>query len=221
MNSTATKRNENNFATIVGTLVSNYEFSHEIFGEGFYRVKIQSERTSGAEDTLECIVSNRLADVTMDPTGERVRISGQFRSFNKRDEAIGHNRLILQVFVHEIESVDDAVADSDHIELKGFVCKEPGYRKTPLRREICDILIAVNRPYGKSDYIPVICWGRNARYGANLEVGKQVEIKGRIQSREYFKRDASGEKEATPRVAYEVSAAYISDKIEEDENVSE
>lgn len=206
---TITQKVDNNIVEVVGTLVSNYRYSHEIYGEGFYTVTLQSQRTSGNIDRIECIVSNRLADVSMDPSGTRVRVFGQFRSFNKHDDVVGKNKLILQLFVREIEQVDDTVYDKDDIHLTGFVCKEPCYRKTPLGREVCDVLLAVNRPYGKSDYIPCICWGRNARFAANLELGTKLNIKGRIQSREYYKHDENGNKEETPRIAYEVSACYI------------
>lgn len=218
---TVTKKVENNIVEVVGTLSSNYRYSHEIFGEGFYTVTLHSERTSGTVDKVECIVSDRLAGIDVDPTGTRVKVTGQFRSFNKHDEAIGRNRLVLQLFVREIEQVDDTVFDKDNIQLTGFVCKEPSYRKTPLGREICDVLLAVNRPYGKSDYIPCICWGRNARFAANLALGTKLDIKGRIQSREYYKHDENGNKEETPRIAYEVSACYIAEHKEDTDGKEE
>lgn len=214
MNSTNSTRETNNKVTIVGELVSNYKFSHEVFGEGFYTVKLKTDRTSSNSDILELTLSERLADVTIDPTGSRVSIQGQFRSFNKHEESGNH--LVLQVFVSEIEEAEECEDDCDIIELNGFICKQPVYRKTPLGREIADVLIAVNRPYGKSDYIPCICWGRNARFAGTLDIGSHIEIRGRIQSREYFKRKPDGEKEETPRVAYEVSASYIH-KLEDDE----
>ena len=213
MNTQIQPRETNNKVTLVGTLVSNYSFSHTVFGEGFYTLKLQTERTSGAFDVLELALSERLADVTIDPTGTKVRITGQFRSFNKHVDNVNH--LVLQVFVSEIEEADAEVADIDTIELNGYICKSPSYRKTPLGREIADVLIAVNRPYGKSDYIPCICWGRNARYAGNLDIGTHMSIRGRIQSREYFKRKPDGEREETPRVAYEVSASYIHEVVEE------
>lgn len=214
MNSTNSTRETNNKVTIVGELVSNYKFSHEVFGEGFYTVKLKTDRTSSNSDILELTLSERLADVTIDPTGSRVSIQGQFRSFNKHEESGNH--LVLQVFVSEIGEAEEYEDDCDIIELNGFICKQPVYRKTPLGREIADVLIAVNRPYGKSDYIPCICWGRNARFAGTLDIGSHIEIRGRIQSREYFKRKPDGEKEETPRVAYEVSASYIH-KLEDDE----
>lgn len=213
MNTQNQQRETNNKVSLIGTLVSNYKFSHEVFGEGFYTVKLQTQRTSGAFDVLELTLSERLADISIDPTGTKVRIDGQFRSFNKHEANVNH--LVLQVFVSEIEEAECDVEDIDTIELNGYICKAPSYRKTPLGREIADVLIAVNRPYGKSDYIPCICWGRNARYAGSLDIGTHINIRGRIQSREYFKRKPDGEREETPRVAYEVSASYIHQIVEE------
>lgn len=218
---TLTKKVDNNIVEVVGTLASNYRYSHEIFGEGFYTVTLHSKRTSGTVDKVECIVSDRLAGIDVDPTGTRVKVTGQFRSFNKHDDVVGKNKLILQLFVREIEQVDDTVYDKDDIHLTGFVCKEPCYRRTPLGREVCDVLLAVNRPYGKSDYIPCICWGRNARFASNLALGTKLDIKGRIQSREYYKHDENGNKEETPRIAYEVSACYIAEHKEDQDEEGE
>ena len=204
-----TNRIENNQVTISGKIVSNFEFSHETFGEGFYTAQLSSERESGTEDIIPIMVSDRLVDVKADWIGQFVRISGQFRSYNKREEK--HNRLVLSVFVREFEVWDDdgtiKPIDENNASFDGCICKQPTHRKTPLGREIADILLAVNRPYGKSDYIPCICWGRNARYADQFEVGTHIQLWGRIQSREYQKR--IGEDEFETRTAYEVSISKL------------
>ena len=194
---------ENNQVIIMGTIVSEFQYSHEIFGEGFYMVEVEVQRLSDSTDVIPLMVSERLLDMEQDYRGEKVMIVGQFRSYNRHEEK--KNRLILSVFAREIEFVDEIEesAKSNQIYLDGFICKEPIYRKTPLGREIADLLIAVNRPYGKSDYIPCICWGRNARFASSFEVGTRCAIWGRIQSREYVKKIT--EDQAERRVAYEVS----------------
>ena len=202
-------RIENNKVTLSGEIISNFEFSHEVFGEGFYTVMLASERLSRREDTIPIMVSDRLIDVKEDWTGKFVRISGQFRSYNKHEGE--KKRLVLSVFVRELEDIteerDFGLEDENLISLDGYICKQPIYRKTPLGREIADILLAVNRPYGKSDYIPLIAWGRNARFASTLEVGTRLQIEGRIQSRIYYKRMENGEPEPIERVAYEVSVS--------------
>lgn len=198
---------ENNQVMVKGTIVSEFTYSHEIFGEGFYLMDVEVERLSDTSDIIPVMVSERLLNVNKNYEGKCIVIAGQFRSYNRHEEK--KNRLILSVFAREIEFVDEIEEkhNTNQIYLDGYICKEPVYRKTPLGREIADILIAVNRPYGKSDYIPCICWGRNARYASNLFVGARCEIQGRIQSREYFKKiDAE---QAVRRVAYEVSATKL------------
>lgn len=195
---------ENNRVTISGEIVSDFEFSHEIFGEGFYIADLSSKRTSGTADIIPIMVSDRLVDVKADWKGRYVKIEGQFRSYNKHEG--DRNRLILSVFVREFEEMP-VEYDENHIYIDGFVCKEPIYRKTPFEREITDILLAVNRPYGKSDYIPCIIWGRNARFAGELGIGERIQIEGRIQSREYFKKISETETET--RTAYEVSVSKI------------
>lgn len=203
----ADKLFENNQVTMIGEIVSEFEFSHEVYGEGFYLVDISVSRLSDSVDYIPLMVSERLADVTQSYIGETISVSGQFRSYNRHEEK--KNRLILSVFVRELEFVDEIEDDikSNQIYLDGYICKEPIYRKTPLGREIADLLVAVNRSYGKSDYIPCICWGRNARYASSFEVGSHVEVYGRIQSREYIKK--IGEEQTEKRVAYEVSVNKI------------
>lgn len=198
---------ENNQVTITGTIVGEFQFSHQVYGEGFYMVEISVSRLSSIRDYLPVMVSERLIDVTQDLKGSVVSIIGQFRSYNRHEER--HNRLMLSVFAREIEFLeqDTVEAKSNQIYLDGYICKEPIYRKTPLGREIADLLIAVNRSYGKSDYIPCICWGRNARYASGFQIGDHVQIWGRIQSRDYVKR--LSEKETQRRTAYEVSVSKI------------
>lgn len=198
---------ENNRVTIIGEVVSEFKFSHEVYGEGFYTVDISVSRLSNSVDIIPLMVSERLIDVTEDLRGMIVEASGQFRSYNRHEES--KNRLVLSIFVREMEFLndyDDEIS-TNQIFLDGYICKPPVYRKTPLGREIADILIAVNRPYGKSDYIPCIAWGRNARFAAGFEVGGHIQVYGRIQSREYVKRISDDECEH--RVAYEVSVSKI------------
>ncbi len=198
---------ENNQVTIMGEVAGQFEFSHEVFGEGFYMVDVLVRRLSNSEDRIPLMISERLIDVSQDYTGEYIMATGQFRSYNRHEEQ--KNRLILSVFVREVEFIDEEPdgAKTNTILLDGYICKPPIYRKTPLGREIADLLLAVNRPYGKSDYIPCICWGRNARYASAFEVGEHVQVLGRIQSREYVKK--LSETEVEHRVAYEVSVSKI------------
>lgn len=199
---------ENNQVTLSGEIVSNFEFSHKCYGEGFYIAMLTSERTSGQKDIIPIMVSDRLVDVKADWAGRFVKASGQFRSYNKHEE--NGNRLILSVFVREFEEFEEMpfMDNENHISLDGYICKQPNYRETPLGREITDILFAVNRNYGKSDYIPCIAWGRNARFADGLEVGTRLQIEGRIQRREYQKRISDDEYET--RTAFEVSASKLS-----------
>ena len=198
---------ENNQVTIMGKVATEFSFSHEVFGEGFYMVEVEVKRLSNSEDRIPLMISERLIDVTQDYTGEYIMVHGQFRSYNRHEEQ--KNRLVLSVFVREISFMEEEPdgTKTNSIWLDGYICKEPIYRKTPLGREIADLLLAVNRPYGKSDYIPCICWGRNARYASGFEVGEHVQLLGRIQSREYVKRFSDTETEK--RVAYEVSVSKL------------
>ncbi len=198
---------ENNQVTIMGEVASGFTFSHEVFGEGFYMVDVLVKRLSNSDDRIPLMVSERLIDVHQDYTGEYIMVTGQFRSYNQHEEK--KNRLVLSVFVRELTFVEEEEdgAKTNHILLDGYICKKPVYRKTPLGREIADLLLAVNRPYGKSDYIPCICWGRNARFASGFEVGEHVQVLGRIQSREYVKKLT--ETETEKRVAYEVSVSKL------------
>ena len=198
---------ENNQVSIMGKVASEFVFSHEVFGEGFYMLELWVKRLSDSSDRIPVMISERLIDVTQDYRGEYIQVEGQFRSYNRHEEK--KNRLVLSVFAREVRFVDgeDEKIKSNQIFLDGFICKPTVYRRTPLGREIADILIAVNRPYGKSDYIPCICWGKNARFASNFEVGSRVQIWGRIQSREYIKR-LEGE-QTEKRIAYEVSISKL------------
>lgn len=198
----------NNQVTIAGEVVSEFTFSHEVYGEHFYIVNIAVCRLSNSYDVIPVMVSERLIDVTSDYRGCVLQVSGQFRSYNRHEE--NRNRLVLSVFAREAvlaSQEDEDEQNPNHIFLDGYVCKHPVYRKTPLGREIADVLLAVNRPYGKSDYISCICWGRNARFADKFEVGSHIQIWGRIQSREYQKKIAEDQYEK--RVAYEVSVSKL------------
>ena len=198
---------ENNKVSITGEIVSDFRYSHQVYGEGFYIVDVAVSRLSELADIVPLMVSERLVDVTQSYIGRMVEASGQFRSYNRHEET--RNRLVLSIFVREWEFVEENLESgkTNQIFLDGFICKEPIYRKTPLGREIADLLIAVNRPYGKSDYIPCIAWGRNARYASNFEVGGRIQIWGRVQSREYVKKIS--EEEIEKHIAYEVSVSKL------------
>ena len=198
---------KNNQVTIMGQVVTGFKFSHKVFGEGFYIMEVMVKRLSNTFDRIPLMISERLIDVTQDYVGEYIMATGQFRSYNRNEEQ--KNRLVLSVFVREISFIEEEPDDSkaNNILLDGYICKDPIYRKTPMGREIADLLLAVNRPYGKSDYMPCICWGRNARYISNVGIGEHVQISGRIQSREYKKKISDTEIEL--RTAYEVSVRTL------------
>lgn len=210
-----------NQVEISGETVNNFEFSHKAYGEKFYVLDISVERASGTKDIIPVMVSDRLVDINKDLTGQYVKITGQFRSYNQHKES--KNRLILSVFAREFEILEENpvdeipwIFDKNTIYLCGYICKKPVYRETPFGRGIADALLAVNRPYGKSDYIPCICWGRNARFADQFEVGSHIQLWGRIQSREYQKKISEDMYEK--RVAYEVSVSKL-EYIAEEEGV--
>lgn len=205
---------KNNQVAIMGEISSAFTYSHEIFGEKFYTADIKVQRLSGSFDMVKMMVSDRLLDVSEDYVGALVEVFGQFRSYNMRD--IERNHVLLLVFVREMRFLEviDKKAKTNQIFLDGHICKNPVFRTTPNGREIADLFIAVNRPYNKSDYIPCIAWGRDARYISRLKVGTHIQLDGRIQSREYTKY-FDGETQET-RTAYEVSVSRI-DVIEESE----
>ena len=199
---------ENNHAELTGVILSELEFSHEVSGERFFKTRIKSKRLSESSDELPVILSEKLLERRQFRAGERVKIEGQFRSYNRHEEK--KNKLILSVYAQEMEAISPEtteVAPENNVELDGFICKKPIYRTTPLGREITDVLLAVNRSYGKSDYIPCICWGSNARAVKDLTVGDKLRLSGRIQSRMYQKKESDGS--VDNRIAYEVSVGKL------------
>ena len=194
---------QNNKVYLCGTIVSKAEFSHEVFGEGFYEFFVRVNRLSGQADTLPVTISERLMTPEMQ-VGQTLCALGQFRSYNKIEG--GRSRLMLTVFVREVLSQAPS-ANPNSVVLSGYICKPPVYRTTPFNREIADLLIAVNRSYNKSDYIPAIAWGRNARFVSKMEVGDRVVLSGRIQSREYQKKQA--DESFVTMTAYEVSISKL------------
>jgi single-stranded DNA-binding protein len=195
---------KNNKVFISGEIVSEAEFSHEVYGEGFYEMLVSVKRLSGQGDILPVTISERLIADRDLKLGVTINALGQFRSYNKLVD--GKSKLMLTVFVRELfEEV--SVRNPNSIVLSGYICKSPVYRTTPFNREIADILIAVNRSYNKSDYIPCIAWGRNARFAKNLAVGEKIAVSGRIQSREYQKRITDDD--VRTLTAYEVSISKL------------
>ncbi len=195
---------KNNKVFVAGEIVSDATFSHEVYGEGFYEFFVRVMRLSGQADVLPITISERLIADGMLSKGKQICAYGQFRSYNKIEN--GRSRLMLTVFVRELVT-DLPEKNPNSILLSGYICKPPVYRTTPFNREIADVLIAVNRAYNKSDYIPCIAWGRNARFVKNLSVGDRIAVSGRIQSREYQKR--LSESELKTMTAYEVSVSKI------------
>ena len=204
---------ENNHIILVGKVTSDKRFSHEIYGEKFYIFDLSVPRLSGTSDIIPITVSERLMVGGDLPVGTKITVEGQFRSYNSYGE--GKNKLVLTVFAKNIEMLQDQESEveakkdfvSNEVTLIGYICKKPIYRQTPFGREIADILLAVNRAYSKSDYIPCIAWGRTARFCENMEVGTEVKVVGRVQSRQYEKKHEDGTIEN--RVAYEVSVSTL------------
>lgn len=205
---------KNNQVLILGEIISDFTYSHEVMGEGFYMVDVKVRRLSNYFDVIPVMISERMIDVTENFKGCFIEIEGQFRSYNRHDEKKSY--IILSLLARKIRFPEDEEdkADTNNIFLDGYICRKPIYRNTPLGREITDLLIAVGRPYSKTDYIPCIVWGRNARYASRLEVGTHMQLGGRIQSREYIKKLDGGTQET--RTTYEVSVSRI-DVIEESE----
>ena len=200
--------NSNNFINIGGCIATEFVFSHEIYGEGFYRFDVEVGRLSGAGDILPVTVSERIVDKDNMKIGQPIMIHGQIRSYNNYVEADKRNKLVLTVFARDIEILDELPEQNPNdVFLDGYLCKAAIYRTTPFGREIADLLVAINRSYNKSDYIPCITWGRNARYASKLGVGDRVRLWGRMQSRQYQKRLESGE--VLDKVAFEMSVAKI------------
>ena len=214
---------ENNYLTLVGKVTGEKKFSHEIYGERFFIFNLSIPRLSGNADIIPITVSERLVSDEMLQEGKRLLVKGQFRSYNSYENE--KNKLILTVFAKDIEELKDEEEDNEFVKkdmitnevvLIGYICKKPIYRQTPFGREIADLLLAVNRAYNKSDYIPSIAWGRNARFCQNLEVGTRVKVVGRVQSRTYEKKFEDGTSET--RVAYEVSIGSLEVVEEKDNN---
>lgn len=195
---------QNNRVYITGTVSVPPVYSHEVLGERFYDLTLTVRRLSEQTDEIPVTVSDRLMGVYSLEKGARVGVSGQLRSYNKLVD--GKNKLILRVFARSLDDGESGEAPNT-VELEGYVCKPPVYRMTPFKREICDLLLAVNRAYNKSDYIPAIAWGRNAHFAGGFEVGARIAVSGRIQSRVYKKVLPDGTEEE--RVAYEVSASRV------------
>lgn len=198
-----TNLSTNNSVTLCGTVQGQPTYSHEIFGEKFYEVKMSVKRLSGMDDILPVSVSEHLLS-DLFAEGAQLTVHGQFRSYNKVVRQ--HSKLMLTVFVRDVLPFDPTV-NPNTMTLVGYVCKPPVYRTTPFNREICDLLVAVNRQYNKSDYIPCIVWGRNARFAEKLAVGTQVSVVGRVQSRNYQKK--LDDETIVTRTAYEVSVGKI------------
>ncbi len=199
--------NSNNDVQLIGTVDSQLQFSHEVYGEGFYAFAIKVLRLSDISDRINVTVSERLIRDLPLAIGDEIAVSGQFRSYNNYSQE--GNRLILTVFARDLCMAGEEMAgqNPNHIFLNGFLCKPPVYRTTPFGREITDLLVAVNRAYNKSDYIPCIAWGRNARFSSALPVGENIRIWGRIQSREYQKK--LSEEETVTKTAFEVSISKM------------
>lgn len=195
---------QNNKVYLKGEIITEARFSHEIYGEGFYEMDVLVKRLSGQADILPVTISERLIESANLKIGSTLMALGQFRSYNKQVD--GKSKLMLTVFVREVLE-EEYGKNPNNIVLSGYICKPPIYRTTPFNREIADLLIAVNRAYNKSDYIPCIAWGRNARFVKNLSVGERVALSGRIQSREYQKK--LSETEIKTLIAYEVSVSKL------------
>ncbi len=208
--------NLSNLVKIGGIVTSDLEFSHEIYDEKFYKFYIEVERLSDLTDILPIILSERVYDITTIKNGLPVIIEGQFRSYNELGDI--KSKLVLSIFAKDLKLADrEEVSKLNDITLEGFICKKPIYRKTPLGREISDLLLAVNRSYKKSDYIPCILWGRNAKYSEMLEIGTKVKLSGRIQARTYEKKQPDGT--SIKHVAYEVSVSKFALYEETEETV--
>lgn len=203
-----------NHVELIGKVVSNAEYNHEVFKEKMYRVYLSIERNSGVADVIPVIIPEFLRTPDEIKSGSTLRIEGQYRSFNMHEDNKTH--LILSVYAVDIEELDDNHKHMNRITLDGYICKEPTYRETPYGRQISDFLVASNRQYGKSDYIPCIAWGRNAMRIFGYEVGTHVSLTGRIQSREYKKKISETEFET--KVAYEVSTTGVDIKQESEES---
>ena len=213
MKNTADNIYETNKAIVAGVVLTPLEFSHKTYGEAFYTFVLGIERRSGYVDEINVMISERLIFDNFPECDDFVEITGQVRTYN--ESVNGRNKLNVVIFAREILINRDVIYYENYIFLEGFLCKPPVKRTSPLGRDICDLMIAVNRMYNKSDYIPCIAWGRNAGYADNLKVGTGIYIEGRIQSREYKKKLEDGTAEI--RKAFEVSILKIEEACREDE----
>ncbi len=208
-----TNYSDNNHLMLVGKVTSEKRFSHETYGEKFYIFDLEVARLSDTTDIIPVTASERIINDDLLTIGNKLIIKGQFRSYNSYENE--RNKLILTVFAKDVltedklteEELEQTKKTSNEVRLLGYICKNPIYRQTPFGREIADVLLAVNRAYNKSDYIPSIAWGRNARFCQNLAVGTEVKVVGRVQSRNYEKKHEDGTIEN--RVAYEVSISSL------------
>ena len=206
---------ENNIITLTGTVENEPQYSHTVMEENFYSFILRVPRLSETDDLLPVTVSEKLYDKNIICENKKIKVCGQLRSYNKYTEE--RTRLILTVFVKEVSVPEECDEDNpNEIFINGFICKEPIYRKTPFGREITDLIIAVNRAFNRSDYIPAIAWGKNAVYAQTLEVGANVVIWGRLQSRNYNKRLLNDEVET--RTAYELSITKIEKQVIDTQN---
>lgn len=206
---------ENNKIELCGVIASVPELNHKNYGENFYGFRLSCSRKSNEKDTLPIIVSDRLVEIKDLQVGKKISVKGQVRTFNKHISD-DKRKLLIMVFARDVWEVEEesesAPEFNNNVKLSGYICKPPVYRVTPKGREIADVLIAVNRMYGKADYIPCITWGRNARYTGNLDVGTRIDVEGRLQSREYTKKLDDGTEEI--RTAYEISVSRIEESEE-------
>ena len=201
--------NIHNHISVIGKICSAFVYSHEVYGEGFYRFDLEIDRLSDTTDILPVTISDRIIDRAAMTPGAMVNVTGQIRSYNNYVEADRRNKLVLTVFARDIMVIapEFATVNPNDAYLNGFICKPPVYRTTPFGREIADLLLAVNRSYGKSDYIPCIAWGRNARFAGGLAVGDNIQVWGRMQSRPYQKRYENGD--IVEKTAFEVSISKL------------
>jgi len=204
------KDNNNNVITLTGTILSAAEFGHEISGEDFYNVFVSIPRMSEIADVLKVTMSGRIIKVNDLLIGCNVEIDGQIRTYNRKDET-GKSKLNVTVFANAINILDDSdVAFDNEAKLTGYICKKPVKRRTPFGRDVCDLILAVNRSYGRSDYVPCICWGRNAKFVSELEIGSKITCEGRLQSRQYNK---TVDDKVETRIAYELSVKTVTKEL--------
>ena len=204
---------EHNQVIMSGTVLQPLTMSHSAYGEDFYGTVLSVARRSGLLDRIPILIPGRILGSDMHCLGQRIQSRGQYRSWTQHEQ--GRNHLILQVFVTELSFLGrsgPAACSRNDIYLDGYVCRDPIYRLTPRGREIAEMLLAVGRAYNKSDYLPCICWGTNARAAQSMKSGAHVRIWGRIQSRIYHKSllpEDGGSRDYIEKTAYEISVARM------------